>query len=90
MATEVHSPTLRVRIRAFARIRELLDASEVMLDVDPGSRVRDVVAALARATPSLQSLLPATRVARNGRIGSDDERVEDGDELALLPPVGGG
>jgi molybdopterin converting factor small subunit len=30
------------------------------------------------------------RVARNGRLARDDEQLNEGDEIAVLPPVGGG
>ena len=36
-------------------------------------------------------LASTTRIARNGRVVALlDEELADGDEIALLPPVGGG
>ena len=40
--------------------------------------------------PALHPFVPSTRVARNGSIADPSEALRDGDELALLPPVGGG
>ena len=81
---------IQVRVLAFARLRELLDRPERRLALPPGACVEDAWAALRREHPALQAERGSTRVARNGRLVSFDEALADGDELALLPPVGGG
>jgi molybdopterin synthase catalytic subunit len=77
-------------VLAFARVRELLPESDFALDLGDGSRIRDAWAILARDFPALSDVAASTRTARNGRVASLDEALCDGDELALLPPVGGG
>ncbi|HVA32538.1 MAG TPA: MoaD/ThiS family protein [Candidatus Baltobacteraceae bacterium] len=79
-----------MKVLAFARIREMLEASEQSLDLPGGARVADAWSMLVSAAPELDALGGSTRVARNGRVVSLDEPLCDGDELALLPPVGGG
>lgn len=81
---------MTVRVVAFGRVRELLGWSERPLTLDGSPRVSDAWAALAGATATLTELTAATRVARNGVVATGDELLCDGDELALLPPVGGG
>ena len=81
---------MTVRVLAFARVRELLGADELPVELSGDARVADAWAALARDCPALRELAETTRIARNGRIVSHDERLAAGDELALLPPVGGG
>ena len=46
--------------------------------------------ALAHDAPSIEALAESTRIARNGRIVMRTQPLSEGDELALLPPVGGG
>jgi molybdopterin converting factor small subunit len=79
-----------VRVLAFARVRELLGTDELPLELAGDARVSDVWAVLAHGCPALGELTGTTRIARNGRVVSGDEPVAAGDELALLPPVGGG
>lgn len=80
-----------VRVLAFARMRELLGGSTHDLQVEDGATVADVWDALADRCAAIAPLEPSTRIARNGRLVSDSqERITDGDELSLLPPVGGG
>lgn len=88
--TSADTEAIRIGVLAFARVRELLGADRLTLDLPRGARVRDVWTSILEQVPELAPLQPSTRVARNGRVAGSDEAIEDGDELALLPPVGGG
>jgi molybdopterin converting factor small subunit len=81
---------MQVRVLAFARLREVLEAPQRCLELPDGARVEDAWAALLVDYPALREERRATRVARNGRVVSFSDALADGDELALLPPVGGG
>ncbi len=81
---------MTVRVLAFARIRELLGAPESTITLPDGARVCDAWSALTGRAPALEELSSSTRVARNGLLVPRDERLQDGDEIALLPPSGGG
>ena len=82
---------MTVRIRAFARMRELLGEGDFELDVREGATVADVWDALRARKREIDKLASSTRIARNGRVVPLlNETVRDGDEIALLPPVGGG
>jgi len=82
---------MTVRVRAFARMRELLGESEFDMVVPDGATLVDVWDALRARERKIDGLASVTRIARNGRVAALlSERVADGDEIALLPPVGGG
>ena len=82
---------MTVRVRAFARMRELLGESEFDLEVPEGATLVDVWEALRARDRKVDTLASVTRIACNGRVAALlDTRVADGDEIALLPPVGGG
>lgn len=81
---------MTVRVLAFARIREMLGTTEYMLALTPGARVGDAWAAMTQRVPGLSALASSTRIARNGSIADPADPLEDGDEVALLPPAGGG
>lgn len=81
---------MQIRVLAFARVREVLGSGERILDVGDGSTAGDVWQMLCGQFDALRSLTSSTRIARNGRIASNAEPLREGDELALLPPAGGG
>jgi molybdopterin converting factor small subunit len=81
---------VHVRILAFARAREALGSAERTLDLPDGALVRDAWARLRAVSPALAELEATLRVARNGTLAAAEDALADGDELALLPPVGGG
>ncbi len=81
---------MTVRVLAFARARELLPSGDFTLEVGDGACVADAWTALLRDFPALRELAATIRIARNGRIGESAEPLAAGDDLALLPPVGGG
>jgi molybdopterin converting factor small subunit len=81
---------LRVRCRLFARYAELVGRDEVVVELPPDAVVADAIAALRSSVPG-GALIPARPlVAVNLRQVLAGERLHDGDELALLPPLAGG
>ncbi|HEY5341315.1 MAG TPA: MoaD/ThiS family protein [Candidatus Aquilonibacter sp.] len=82
---------MTVRIRAFARMRELLGEGDFELTLAEGATLVDVWEALRARNREIDKLASVTRMARNGRVAALlQERVGENDEIALLPPVGGG
>lgn len=80
---------LKVRVRLFASLREAVGAGELALDVPDGATVGDVVARLSEDHPEV-ARHPNLVLARNQAVVEADEPLEDGDEVAVFPPVSGG
>jgi molybdopterin converting factor small subunit len=81
---------MTVRVLAFARLRELLGFGTREVDLDAGATLDDLWRRLARDADGLQDMRPSTRFARNGTLVTGGTALAEGDEIALLPPVGGG
>jgi molybdopterin synthase sulfur carrier subunit len=79
-----------VRVRAFARARELL-GSELQLELPDGASLADAWEALRLKNVELDRMASSIRLARNGVVSPLlDARLAEGDEVSVLPPVGGG
>ena len=76
---------MKVTVQLFAMLRERAGASQVVLDLPDGARVRDALAELGDAAAGLPLVL-----AVNREYAHDDLVLEAGDEVALIPPVSGG
>jgi molybdopterin converting factor subunit 1 len=82
---------MRVTLLYFAAVRELagLDHEEVELPAEI-RRVADLPAWLERRHASLTGRLGSLRYARNEVFARADEMLEEGDVVAVIPPVAGG
>jgi molybdopterin synthase catalytic subunit len=81
---------MRIRVRLFAMQRQQLGVRELAIDVADGATVAAAFAALATLHPVLEPAGPSLRFAVNAAYADPDTQLDDGDELALIPPVAGG
>jgi len=81
---------MRVTVRLFARLRDIAGAGELGRDIAPGATIGDVWRQLAGEFPERSPYERSISTAVNADYTRMDHRVEDGDEVAFLPPVSGG
>ena len=82
--------TATVRVRLFARYAELVGRAEAAVSVTLPATVGDVVRRLRDEVPAARALPERPLAAVNLHQVKLDARVQDGDEIALLPPIAGG
>jgi len=83
-------PDLGIRVRLFAIQRELVGSREVAIRIPPGATVDAAWDELVGRYPILAPGRASVRFARNGEYADPAMTLEDGDELAIIPPVSGG
>ena len=79
---------VKVTVRCFASVREMLGADTLEVEVPDGATVRDLKDALARRAPDLERLTLACAVNRD--YAQPERPLVDGDEVAFIPPISGG
>jgi molybdopterin converting factor small subunit len=81
---------VRVRILAFAQLRDWFGFGQRDVDVAPGATVAALWSQLTGDGVTPDGLRETTRFARNGALVDAQTTLVDGDEVAFMPPVGGG
>jgi molybdopterin converting factor subunit 1 len=81
---------VKVKVRLFAALHELLGQREVTLDLSEGATIDDLRDRLVEEHPIVRTLLPTLVWAVNEEYVPSEHRLRDGDEVALIPPISGG
>jgi len=81
---------MRVTVRLFARLRDLAGCGELVREIPAPATVETVWRALVADMPELRDYERTMSVAVNADYSKMSARVNEGDEVAFLPPVSGG
>ena len=84
------SESVTVRVRLFAAPREALRTGEIEVKLGTGATVDDLLTRLSGTFPVLHRYVDHLSVAVNRVYVDRQTLLNDGDEVACLPPVGGG
>lgn len=80
----------KVSVRFFARYAELAGCDWSAVNVETPATVADVITRVREVFPGTQAMPPLPLAALNRRQVKHDALVNEGDEVALLPPLSGG
>jgi molybdopterin converting factor subunit 1 len=81
---------VRVTVKLFARLRDIAGAEELTRDMPAGATIGHVWRELAAEFPALTEYERSISTAVNLDYARMNTEVQDGDEIAFLPPVSGG
>lgn len=81
---------MKVTLKLFARLREIAGAGKLERELNDGASVKDLLDILYAEFPRLSELTSRAVITVNQEFSTPDSRLEDGDEVAIFPPVSGG
>jgi MoaE-MoaD fusion protein len=81
---------MRVRVLFFGMLRDIVERPADESEFPAGADLQAVFDTYAARFPKLRELAPSIVVARNQEFAALTTSVEEGDEVAFLPPVSGG
>lgn len=84
------SEQITVNFKFFAYSREIVGEKNVEREIEKGMTAREAADELMEEHPELEEYKEQIILAVNKSTGMDDKILEDGDEIAMLPPVSGG
>lgn len=81
---------MNVQVLLFADLAESAGTRSMALELAAGACVADALETLSARVPAVASRLPVLAVAVGDRYVARTAVLQEGDELALIPPVSGG
>lgn len=85
---------MKIKVLFFAKLRELFETNQVDVTfTESNNKVSDVLAALRQKGEVWAEELnenKSFRIAVNQEMVTEDVMINEGDEMALFPPVTGG
>ncbi len=81
---------MKVRLRLFAGLHDLVGQREVTLELGESSTVVELQQELGRQYPAVVPFLPTLVCAVGDEFVPTDQVLQDGDDISLIPPVSGG
>jgi molybdopterin converting factor subunit 1 len=81
---------VRVTVRLFARLRDIIGAAELTRELGPGATIATIWQQFVGEFPELAKYERSISCAVNADYARMGQVLHDGDEVAFLPPVSGG
>ena len=81
---------MKVRLRFFAVLREMVGLEELEMDLTEGTTVAGLLETVVSEYTKLDPYRAVLQVAVNHEIVGPEHLVKPEDEIAFLPPVSGG
>ncbi len=81
---------MKVKVKLFARYREITNTKEIELEIQPGTTVAKLKKVLKDYFPQLKNLDNNLIIAVNSEFTEDNQILKENDQIALLPPLSGG
>src|SRR6185503_5388686 len=81
---------MQVRLLFFATLKDIVGARQLELDLPSGSTISDLLTRLESKYPRFKDYRPVLLTAINEEYVDKNARINDGDEVAIFPPVSGG
>ena len=82
---------MKLQVKFFARYRDEAGTSKVEMEVD-GDKVEDIIDDVSKVYPDVLDEIENgnANVSINGKYSDLSSKIEEGDTLAIFPPVSGG
>ena len=81
---------MNIKLLFFASCRDLIGTGERQMTLSDGATVTDLISKLASEQARFTDMAPSLMVSVNQAYVERDAELQDGDEVAFIPPVSGG
>jgi molybdopterin synthase catalytic subunit len=81
---------MRIRVLLFGQLKDIIGRTEENLELQPGSRVSDLMARYGEQFPKFRAIAGSIACSVNREYVTSSSVLHEADEVGLLPPVSGG
>ncbi len=81
---------MKVKLLLFASLKDIAGRRDLEMELDDGSTLQQVTEKLASLYPEIGRMQNSVRIAINQEFADESIPLNNGDEIAFLPPMSGG
>lgn len=81
---------MKVKVRYYSAHREITKKVEEIIEIHDKATLNELLEKLTGMYPEMKKIRESTLISLNHKYAKGDEKIKDGDEIALFPPVEGG
>ena len=81
---------MKVKLLFFASLKDIAGRRELEMELDDASTLQQVTEKLASLYPEIGLMQNSVRIAINQEFADENSSLNNGDEIAFLPPMSGG
>ncbi len=81
---------VKVKLKFFGQLRDLAKIDEENFEIKEDAQISELLSSLGEHIPAIREHLKVTTCAINNEYVSKDAVLQEGNEVALLPPISGG
>ncbi|MGD9093180.1 MAG: molybdopterin converting factor subunit 1 [Anaerolineales bacterium] len=82
--------TIEIKVLFFATLRERVGKDQITITLPEGTTVLELKDRLGQRIPELASSMASALISINREYAFDEEKIPEGAEVAIFPPVSGG
>ena len=80
----------KIKVVYFAGARDVVERQTEFIETEAASTAGAILRRLVELHPGLKPMTRSLRLSVNQEVAEAGDRVKDGDEVGVLPPVAGG